>query len=290
MKKIITLIILFFFGQLAFAQLPWNAKVMLHNPNTGEMDTVWIGCDENGAIGFQEGLDIIDTLLVNNLGIWSDDTIVNSDCFNLKKDIRDFITGNKYFDLQLIDSNIGFVPDYIKIDSNEFKFDDGINTITFAYVKVLEGGYVMAPDVETWGIFYGADTINFPNNPFYTDSISIFYESSNNSCISNEISNMRLQLIVGVNTYVPTGYPLLRVEKLMIFPNPSGGELFIEHAQEYKFFELFSQYGERITEGNLSGSDTFYKINLQEVHQGYYILRLFNEFGFLSTIKSLIIM
>jgi len=82
----------------SLAQLdPWNAKIMFHSLN-GYVDTLWIGCDEFGAEGYQPDLDIIDTTFVSPGGIWGfDPLITSSECFNLKKDIKNFVSGFQTF-------------------------------------------------------------------------------------------------------------------------------------------------------------------------------------------------
>lgn len=103
MKTLLCLIIAILCCKVAFSQLaPWNAKIMLHSVN-GEIDTLWIGCDENGGWGYQPGLDVIDTTLTYP-SIWAYDSLIaEGECFNLKKDVKEFATIQK-FEIQVVDS------------------------------------------------------------------------------------------------------------------------------------------------------------------------------------------
>ncbi|MEO5673875.1 MAG: T9SS type A sorting domain-containing protein [Chitinophagales bacterium] len=277
MKKIITITILFFCGQWSFAQAPWNAKVMLHNPIYGNVDTVWIGCDSAGGWGYQEGLDVIDTTLDTPFGLWADDSLISDGCFNLKKDIKNFVTGIQYYDLQMIDSGSFLPSDYIKIDTNEFKFDNGFYKITAAWISVLECGYVMDFDVDIWGFYNGGDTINFPDNPFYTDSITLIPESGWYCCVPLEYSQMRIRMWVAFNAYVTTGFQAIADIPCKIFPNPAHEFLFIQNETNFQRFEIINALGQKLFEGLIDQQKATSQINLSRLTQGIYSVRIFNK-------------
>src|SRR5947207_1746960 len=121
---------------------------MLHNQTTGDIDTVWVGCDANGDWGYQAGLDEIDTTY-KPFAIWGDDSVINpSQCFNLKKDIKNFTTGFVHFNLQYVDTfnPTGYPYDYIKLDTNDFNFANADYKITYAVLQATDGGYLIGID------------------------------------------------------------------------------------------------------------------------------------------------
>ncbi|MCY7410887.1 MAG: T9SS type A sorting domain-containing protein [Chitinophagales bacterium] len=277
MKKTIKLAILFFHGQLAFAQAPWNVKVMLHNPIYGFVDTVWVGCDSAGAWGFQDGLDIIDTTIETPFGLWSDDSLITDGCFNLRKDVKNFLTGIQYYDLQMLDSGSFNPPDYIKIDTNEFKFDNGSYKITGAGIEVIECGYVMAFDNTDWPFYNGGDTINLPDNPFYTDSISLIPEGGYFCCVSLAYSQMRTRMWVAFNAYVPTGFEAIEHVSYRIFPNPSNGLIKVSGLSGFSKFNLLNAIGGSQFRGSIVNSGNYGIINVNSVPSGIYLLSIIDE-------------
>jgi len=67
--KIKILLCLMLLSSVCSAQAPWRAKLFFHfldSNNTIVTDTVWFGCDSLGDIGFQQGLDVFDTIVKPN--------------------------------------------------------------------------------------------------------------------------------------------------------------------------------------------------------------------------------
>jgi hypothetical protein len=273
MKKFHCSLILAFITTISFSQTPWNAKVMLHSAITGDVDTVWIGCDENGGWGYQLGLDIIDTIF-KPFAIWADDSVITSDCFNLQKDIKKFTSGYVHFNFQIVDSiNQGFPYDYIKIDTNEFKFTNGDFQITSVYLQVLEGGYIEAIDVTDWYIYYGIDTSS-QYLYFSLDSISLIYESIF-LCLPINESQMRLRLNIGFNLYLPTNViSNYNSTTPSIFPNPTSGLLFIKNVSDYPSYEIFDMEGRILIEGFLKKGEAETQIHLDDFPKGAYTIKL----------------
>ena len=264
-----------FFSGFSYSQDTWKAKIMLHNPTTNQVDTVWIGCDVTGGYGFQEGLDIMDTSL-KSFSIYShDSTIASPQCFNLKEDYRNFINGSIYFNVQIVDTTAQ--PwneyDYIKIDTNDFKFDNDYFKITYVYVKVLNGGYLEFVDNYESYIYYGYDTINYDPH-FITDSISLIMEPNPFNCLQL-YGQMRLKIGIGFNDYLTTGLSFDKpIGGYKIFPNPTSGLLTLENSFQYENIELFDLSGRMIYQIVLPTPLENGLIDLTDLQEGLYVLRL----------------
>jgi hypothetical protein len=264
-----------FFSGFSYSQDPWKAKIMLHNPTTNQVDTVWIGCDVAGGYGFQEGLDIMDTSL-KSFSIYShDSTITSPQCFNLKEDYRNFINGSIYFNVQIVDTTAQAWNeyDYIKIDTNDFKFDNDYFKITYVYVQVLNGGYLEFVDNFETYIYTGYDTID-DDPTFIIDSISLILESNPFNCLQL-YGQMRLKLVIGFNDYLTTGLSFDKpIGGYKIFPNPTSGLLTLENSFQYENIELFDLSGRMIYQTVLPTPLENGLLDLTDLQEGLYVLRL----------------
>ena len=275
MKTKIPALVLFIFAFInASAQLDsWNAKIMLHSV-TGKTDTLWIGCDENGGWGYQPGLDAIDTTLTYP-GIWGYDSLIaEGECFNLKKDVKEFVTGIQKFNIQIADSFPQTFPyDYLTIDTNEFKFDNGQFKLTFVYLKVNEGGYINCIDCDGFYIYSGIDTIFNQYNYFYFDSISLIFEPNLFNCLQIDNNQMRLQLEIGFNYYLSTGIRDLNTNKSTIFPNPANKSFYVFNSSQYKSLEVYDLNGKKVLNKSLN-HDRQQQIDISNLKEGLYIALL----------------
>lgn len=92
MKKLLFLIALISSNLVSAQDLsPWNSYFIVSAK--GYTDTVWFGCDTAGGIGYQEGLDILDTSdFAKPIKIISYDSIIQQElgtgtCGNLYKPV-----------------------------------------------------------------------------------------------------------------------------------------------------------------------------------------------------------
>lgn len=275
-KHLLYFLILVLSNSVALGQLdPWKAKIMLHNPTTNQVDTLWIGCDEGGGYGFQEGFDMMDTSL-KSFSVYSDDsTITSPQCFNLKEDCRNFINGSIYFNVQIIDTT----PqpwneyDYIKIDTNDFKFDNDYFKITYVYLQVISGGYLEGVDIFETYIYDGYDTINYVPT-FFSDSVSLIMEPNPFNCLQL-YGQMRLKLVIGFNDYLTTGLSFDKpIEVYKISPNPTSGLFTLEYSYQCESIEVFDLSGKKMYQTVLTTHLENGLIDLSHLHEGLYVLRL----------------
>ena len=274
MKRIflLALFIISLFTSPSFGQ--WNAKLMLHNQITNAIDTVWVGCAENGDWGYQDGLDVIDTTF-KPFAIWGDDSIINpSQCFNLKKDIKNFTSGFVHFNLQYIDTTFQDSSDFIKIDTNDFKFDNGDYKLTYATLQVLSGGYLIAIDNIEATIFYGIDTVNY-GATFGLDSISLILEPYL-GCLQ-VYDQMTLRLVIGFNYYLSTMITEPSNDsKFRLNPNPASTSIQIHlPSNQQTSLTIFNLLGEKVKEEKVTGRDV--TIDVSDLPAGMYVARTKKE-------------
>jgi hypothetical protein len=245
-QKLIKISVMLWVGLSAiytsYAQIPWNAKIMLHSLN-GYVDTLWIGCDLLGDAGYQAGLDIIDTTYVTKGGIWGyDSAIPVGNCFNLQKDIKNFVSGFQTFNIQVADTTFDqpLIYDYLFIDTNDYIYDDGDFKITSVYLK-CENGYIYFIDLTDIYLYVGFE----PNYPpaFLSDSIPLIFEPNSFDCLPINDFQMTLKLEIGFNYYLGiSGYSTDKTEA-SLFPNPTHGLFTIKTKNQLSNITILNQVG-----------------------------------------------
>lgn len=268
--KVFTLVIILCWSAQTFAQLtPWNAKVMLHSQN-GYIDTLWIGCDSNGNAGYQSGLDILDTSLIQPGGIWGYDPLIPvGECFNLKRNIKNFSTGIQKFDIQVVDSSFSqgsFNFDYISIDTNDFKFNNGAFKITSVFLQCFNG-YIISVDLYSIHLYVGYDT-SYPAQFLY-DSVSLIFEPDLYDCLPINDHQMELRLEVGFNYYINTSVEEAKSSQIVLFPNPAKNIFNIKSGFPLKKLTIFDQLG-RIMESKYFEGELTCEINTEAFYSGIY--------------------
>ena len=262
--------ILSFSSLFVHSQDSWNAKILFHSQN-GYVDTTWIGCDVSGDSGYQEGLDILDTSYLPRRGIWGfDPSIPVGTCFNLKKDVKDFVSGFQTFHFQIVDSLFDQQQtfDYITIDTNEFKFDNGNYKITSVYIE-CENGYLFGIDKFWEYIYIGFDPY-FPPT-FIFDSIPLIFEQDLLlDCLSVDAFQMQFKIEIAFNYYL--GVPQLNLQnnKLSIYPNPGSGIVTINSKNLLKSVDVIDQMGLSIYSETLSTGIENFQLNTSHFCPGIY--------------------
>ncbi|MEP7127633.1 MAG: T9SS type A sorting domain-containing protein [Chitinophagales bacterium] len=262
-----------FFNSYSYSQDHWNAKIMLHSLN-GYVDTLWIGCDADGDQGYQAGLDIIDTTFVSSGGIWGFDPMIpSSECFNLKKDIKNFVSGFQTFNIQMVDSlpDFGTQYDYISIDTNDFKFDNGQYKITSVFMECVTG-YMIAIDLTSEYLYVGYDTSYSPI--FLYDSIKLIFEPGSYDCLPTNDLQMEINIEIGFNYYVGTSIETIHSPKVSLYPNPATSSLFIKSERAFNKITIYNRIGKIAYSVDLISGRKEYGIDLENLVAGLYVVLL----------------
>jgi hypothetical protein len=142
LRKVLQIItLLLAFVTYTNAQAPWRAKLFVHfldSNNQMVTDTVWFGCDSLGDIGYQAGLDVIDTSMQRNK-VYSSDNLVksqfNTDCANLKTNIQAFVPRSSTFLFYALGN-----PVSISWDTSDFRYIyDSVQRISIIQLIGLTG-------------------------------------------------------------------------------------------------------------------------------------------------------
>ncbi len=289
-------IIILIFALLPFvlrAQLPpWNTKIVIQNPS-GSTDTVWIGCDENANIGFQESFDILDTNLNRPVAIRSFDIEVENEfefstCSNLKKDIRNFTdTEIIKFSLIVITDEYPVGPEFVlRLDSLDFNYNYEGYRLTTAWL-VSELGYLNGVDNDSYYFFSvileDGDTI-----PSFIISLADMYPFDSISECSNNSWAMKLNLFIAFNMYPVDVKSLDFSSQINIFPNPAHDFVTVfNQSQEQILAEFYDFSGclHMKTELEIHGQ---FLINISTLPSGIYFKKIINTTNSEFTIKQFI--
>jgi hypothetical protein len=262
------------------AQPPWRAQLFVHfYTDSGRIvtDTVWFGCDSLGAEGYQEGLDVIDTNLQWNKVYSADDLIkaqYNTDCANLKTNIRGFKKKESYFTFYAIGN-----PVSMSWDTLDFMYFDSTYRLCLVEIRPLNG-YIASIDrkyYEVAGDSYSIINGQYIYRGFWInrfDSVEVIPESRNNGCtFSRRVFEFRLNIYMGWQDF--TGLEeLIANGVLSIYPNPFSNSITIRNTSDVQFNEavLYNMQGEVILKENLNNELT--SINTSHLAQGIYYLCL----------------
>jgi hypothetical protein len=279
-KRIFFLFLYLFFVQLAFAQKPWRAKLFIHfldSNNKLVTDTIWFGLDSLGDEGYQEGLDVIDTVGSVNK-ILSHDSLVqnqfNTDCGNLKYNIKKIKYGETRFDFYAMGRIMS-----MSWDTLDFLYEDTLNKY-FASNCILRAynGYIGGIDrVQFFLMAAEKNKIYFSKR----DSIEAFAESP--------LSNCNRQFNVFAFSFTVAFFDKLRnlsikeTEKtnFLISPNPFKDNVKISFKNEAFHNKLnlkvHSITGKLVKETYLSINGNVANIDLVDLEEGIYILSIEDE-------------
>ena len=264
--KPLTLLLLFglFFSLNVQAQKPWRAKLFVHfldSNNQIVTDTVWFGADSLGDVGYQLGLDVIDTNVQWNKVYSSDELIkvqYNTDCANLKTNIIKFEKGNKSFKF--------FASGYpiaLSWDSIDFKYNDSIFKITYLELTSFNG-YIFGTDRQVFRII--GDSYRIVNGDYVyvgsfvsqIDSIRIIKEMSliSDCRTKNEFFEFSINLIMGPRFGV--GIAEINANKeFIVYPNPFNNSLTLKSNLLKKLTKLriYNSAGRLVIDSYINGSD-----------------------------------
>ena len=264
--KPLTLLLLFglFFSLNVQAQKPWRAKLFVHfldSNNQIVTDTVWFGADSLGDVGYQLGLDVIDTNVQWNKVYSSDELIkvqYNTDCANLKTNIIKFEKGNKSFKF--------FASGYpiaLSWDSIDFKYNDSIFKITYLELTSFNG-YIFGTDRQVFRII--GDSYRIVNGDYVyvgsfvsqIDSIRIIKEMSliSDCRTKNEFFEFSINLIMGPRFGV--GIAEINANKeFIVYPNPFNNSLTLKSNLLNKLTKLriYNSAGRLVIDSYINGSD-----------------------------------
>lgn len=292
--KIIILIYLLLPFALQAQLPPWNTKIVVQNP-AGFRDTLWIGCDENADIGFQESFDILDTNLNPPVAIRSFDIEVENEfefstCTNLKKDIRNFTdTEIIKFSLIVITDEYPVGPEFVlRLDSLGFNYNFEGYRLTTAWL-VSELGYLNGIDNDSYYFFSmlvdDGDTI-----PSFIISLADMYPFDSIDECSNNSWAMKLNLFIAFNMYPVDVESLDFSSQINIFPNPAHDFVTVSnqsHEQILVEFYDFSGCMQMKTAFETKGQ---FLINISTLPSGIYFIKIINvtnsEFTFKQIIKA----
>ncbi len=278
-KRIFFLILYLVLVQLVFAQKPWRAKLFIHfldSNNKAATDTIWFGLDSLGDEGYQEGLDVFDTVGSVNK-ILSHDSLVqnqfNTDCGNLKYNIKKMKYGETRFDFYAIGGSIS-----MSWDTSDFLYEDTLNKY-FASNCILRSynGYIG-----------GIDRVQFflmgtQKNKIYfnRDSIEAFGESPLFNC-NRQFNVFAFSLTVAFFEKLRNN-SLNKIENinLTISPNPFKNNVKIVFKNDVLSNKLnlkvHTIIGKFLKETYLSVNDGDANIDLADLDEGIYILSIEDE-------------
>jgi hypothetical protein len=265
--------------QLVFAQKPWKAKLFIHfldSNNKAVTDTIWFGLDSLGDEGYQEGLDVFDTVGSVNK-ILSHDSLVqnqfNTDCGNLKYNIKKMKYGETRFDFYAMGRIIS-----MSWDTTDFLYDDTLNSIYLSYsILTPQNGYIRGIDAENFYMLsrYKNKRYNLRDSVFVINESPLFYCNrqyrafgfSLTVAFVKELSNLSVKQTEETN--------------FLIGPNPLKDNVNISFKNEAFHNKLNLKVhtisGKLVKETYLSVNDGDANIDLADLDQGIYILSIEDE-------------
>ncbi len=280
LTKRLLMCVLFLAGSIK-AQTPWRAKLFIHFRDSATYrivtDTIRFGADQQGNIGFQSGLDILDTSIKANHVYSADDMVksqFNTDCANLKCNIHGFVLKESSFQFYCAGD-----PVSMSWDTMDFKYFDSVYRISSINI-VPKNGYVNHIDQSFFQV--GGDSyIKKGNNYIYQgfwcnsqDSINILPESQINECNSREIS-FSFSLDIYMGWYSFDGIPDLMVTKdIQCYPNPASDILYLSQSGlEVRNIRITNISGETVVLHSIDKGNQ--QIGIHHLKAGIYFIHLY---------------
>jgi hypothetical protein len=293
MVKNLFLSLVLFLPCLLLAQKPqWKSKFTVHHPISGMSDTIWIGCDENGALGYQAGLDVLDTGPAKMpIFIRVGDPVVksqlNTDCSNLKTSILNFDTFVEWLVYVYSDSFPPYpfpdAPDSIHNaisvtwDTIEFVYSHNSYYLADIILYNLNGYFSAEIDGTYFPIYQRNKAYLFKNNAY------IELENPSWECASN-IYAFKFKIRVAFAD--PVGFKSFGGQRFKVFPNPNRGRFTIITDQHLNGkLSITDSKGKLITSMDYYGTEASININSKP---GLYLLRITDDKGSIWTKKLLI--
>lgn len=317
-KALFILTTIFCFGATAQDLSPWNTSFVVSAG--GYSDTVWFGCDTGGGVGYQEGLDILDTSTFNKpLKIVMYDSIVQKElgtgtCGNLKRNIKSFKeTKTRYdnnpiggyyensfqtefnfyvlLDADVIDTTSRGGGLYstlgtITWDKSEFSFENDSFEITHGMIILNNGWFINTLGQTYYDIFA----------PVTSGNISVLIDPIDPGCILESskyeiISSLRLS--VKNNLYSTTRFiqSIVETDNVIgkIYPNPSNGNFTIEFNDFKNAYIVISDIVGRSIYKETINDQQKSIIRLYDVLDGLYLLQVYDDESNLIGVKKILI-
>lgn len=289
------LLIIMFAANIGNAQAPWRAKLFVHfldSSNQIVTDTVWFGCDSLGAIGFQPGLDLMETNLQWNKVYGSDDLIktqFNTDCGNLKTNVIGFKSNYSTFSFVATGNPISIswdTLDYIYQPDSQFRLS--------SILIRSKSGYIRAYDLTDF--FIGGDIYTLINNKFIYQGFSfnpspveIIPESKPNNC-GNPLFTFAFDVKINLGWFNGTGMLTNRlINQTKVYPNPVKDILNIDFNNSFSgTIHVTNLIGIKMYDANIINSQNE-EINLSNLANGIYYLTVLDKNNQVTTTQKIII-
>jgi hypothetical protein len=214
------------------AQNPWTGKLYLHfldSNNAALTDTIWFGCDSLGGVGYQSGLDKIDTTVTANKAIGSDSqirTAFNTGCVNVKQNVLGFALNNVVrFPFYSFGKIVGISWDtldfvYPTTDDTTYKFRSIILKSTNAFLFAI--------DIYDY-ILYDSYNLNWKGGNFSIhDSIPVIADGNPAMSCSYPYQTGEFMLEVWMGKFNVGLDELHPKSDWTIYPNPTINSLYIK--------------------------------------------------------------
>lgn len=278
--KPLALLLLFglLLSQNVTAQKPWRAKLFVHfldSNNQIVTDTVWFGADSLGDIGYQPGLDVIDTAITRYkvLGV---DSIVqleyNTGCLNLKQNIQHIKKGNIDFKLYALGRVVA-----ISWDTLDFIYKSDTNYwLTSAYL-ISNNAYLGAIDMTTpisiCGLVDASGNFKFNSK----DSIPVYSENTTISSCNYPYPTTHIELRTYFGYYNPTlGMRNYKIDNINLYPNPVSDFLNIRFTKpQTGILKIINTFNGTVLTNELCNLN-HYKIEVSSLSNGIYLLVIEN--------------
>lgn len=226
----LSLLLLSIFG--SNAQPAWRAKLFVHFLDANNQvvtDTVNFGCDSLGNIGYQEGLDIFDTVPIPNTVLGFDSLVQiqrQTDCVNLRQNVKNFSIGLTDFNFYALGHVCG-----ISWDTTDFIYADP--TYKLRGVRLTSKNVYLRSIDSYQHIVYNE---NRRVIKFSEDSIMVVpdFSPAYDCSFSSLIAHIRLEVVLGYGG-VGLTEDLSKIMEYDAFPIPTDDLLHIN-------FDIQSDY------------------------------------------------
>lgn len=294
MSKFITLLLIFSISDI-FSQTPnWTAKFMLQG-SSGDMDTVWIGCSEYGAEGYQDTLDVIDTEFTGPVSIRSYDEQVEDEfgfgtCTNLKKNIKGFLSDEIItFTIYALSNEYPSDDSFLlKWDTLDLIFNEDGYHLTYLHLKT-EYGYLSGIDNVDFTPFYIDIEDNDTVNEFINDYTELFPLDTLTNC-SNGNWALKIDVTILFNSYPVTIRQESVFDELKIYPNPTISTINLQLSDELKDsrITIFNIQGEAVLTYELDSNQLIKKIDVSNLLPGVYFTHIYDSANSLVCINKFV--
>jgi hypothetical protein len=277
-KTLITLLAFFTSLSSIIAQNPWTGKLYLHfldSNNAALTDTIWFGCDSLGGVGYQSGLDKIDTTVTANKAIGSDSqirTAFNTGCGNVKQNVLGFALNNVVrFPFYSFGKIVG-----ISWDTLDFVFPTTVDT-TYKFRSIIlksTNAFLFAIDAYDFVLYNYYRSSGFQSDFSFHDSIPVIADGNPVIGCNHPYQMSEFMLEVWMGKFNVRLDELHQKSDWTIYPNPTVNSLFIKSENTDKTIATITDvYGNTYINRVLLLSDV-HEIDTKILPAGIYFLTL----------------